>query len=320
MELSKRIKIGLDETRTLILGAQILLGFQFRGVFQDAFDQLPAHSRYLDGLALGLMVLAVGLLIAPDPYHRIVENGNDSDLFHRIVTIYADLALLPFALGLGLGVAVPAERMFGRGSAVAAGTATALLALGVWYGVPRLRRRSAGAKQRVKTMAERQKRQKTPDTQKIEQMMTEARVILPGAQAMLGFQLAIVLTEAFDKLPRVLQLAHAASLGLVAVSVILLMAPPAYHRIVFDGEEAPEMYQVGSILITAATLPLALGIAGDVYVVLSKIAGEAVGVICGAIAAVVLLGMWYAVPFAVRWRGAGTASHRYSESPAEWRR
>jgi hypothetical protein len=30
MELSKKIKIGLDETRMLILGAQILLGFQFR--------------------------------------------------------------------------------------------------------------------------------------------------------------------------------------------------------------------------------------------------------------------------------------------------
>ena len=29
-------------------------------------------------------------------------------------------------------------------------------------------------------------------------MLTEARVILPGAQALLGFQLAIVLTDTFD--------------------------------------------------------------------------------------------------------------------------
>jgi hypothetical protein len=32
MELSKKVKIALYETRILILGAQILLGFQFRGV------------------------------------------------------------------------------------------------------------------------------------------------------------------------------------------------------------------------------------------------------------------------------------------------
>lgn len=317
MELSKKVKIGLDETRTLILGAQILLGFQFRGVFQDAFDTLPAHARYLDAVALGFMLLAVGLLIAPDPYHRIVEDGNDSGRFHGLVTLFADWALLPFALGLGLGVAVPVERIFGRGGAIAAGTATAVLALCLWYAAPRLRRQWAGEKQRAKTMRERNKRQKTPDVQRIEQMMTESRVILPGAQAMLGFQLAIVLTQAFDNLPSVLKLAHAGSLGLVALSVVLLMAPAAYHRIVFDGEESPEVYQVGSILITAATLPLALGIAGDVYVVLSKIAGETAGIICGAVAAVVLLGMWYAFPFAARLYGTGAASHRYSESPAE---
>ena len=317
MELSKKIKIGLDETRTVILGAQILLGFQFRGAFQDAFDTLPAHARYLNAVALGFMLLAVGLLIAPDPYHRIVEDGNDSSRFHRVVTFYSDLALLPFALGLGLGIAVPVEHIFGGVGAVAAGSATAVLALLLWYAAPRLRRRSARTKQPAKTMAEHNRRQKTSDTQKIEQMMTESRVILPGAQAMLGFQLAIVLTQAFDKLAAVLKLAHAASLGLVALSVVLLMAPPAYHRIVFDGEESPEMYRVGSILITIATLPLALGIAGDVYVVLSKIAGETVGIVSGVAAALVLFGMWYAVPFAVRWRGAGTDAHRYSESPAE---
>ena len=100
MELSKKVKIALDETRMLILGAQILLGFQFRGAFSDGFDQLPTNARYLDGLALGLMVCVVGLLIAPGPYHRIVEGGADSGHFHRVVTVIAELALLPFALAL----------------------------------------------------------------------------------------------------------------------------------------------------------------------------------------------------------------------------
>ena len=37
---------------------------------------------------------------------------------------------------------------------------------------------------------------------KIEQLLTEARVVLPGAQALFGFQLAIVLTRAFERLPK----------------------------------------------------------------------------------------------------------------------
>ena len=36
-ELTYAARISLDETRMLILGAQILLGFQFRGDFSDGY-------------------------------------------------------------------------------------------------------------------------------------------------------------------------------------------------------------------------------------------------------------------------------------------
>jgi hypothetical protein len=315
MKLAEKVKVGLDETRMLILGAQILLGFQLRSVFQDGFESLPAHSRYLDALALGLMVIVVGLLIAPGPYHRIVEEGEDSGPFHRLVTIFADLALLPFALALGLDIAVVAGQIFGRLGAVLAGGGTVLLALVFWYAMPRLRCRSHGAREREQTMRHQEQREHTPLHQKIDHMLTEARVILPGAQAMLGFQLAIVLTHAFEQLPPELRFVHAASLGLVAVAVILLMAPAAYHRIVFAGEDSPDMHRVGSMLVTAATVPLAAGIAGDVYVVITKIAGGEIGLASAVLAILLLFGLWYGVPLVARWRGAGTA--QYQGSAAE---
>jgi Family of unknown function (DUF6328) len=83
MKLPDKAKTALDETRILVLGAQILLGFQFRGVFSEGYDQLPAHSRYLNGLALALMVGAVGLLISPGHYH--LEHGQhiSADRFRR---------------------------------------------------------------------------------------------------------------------------------------------------------------------------------------------------------------------------------------------
>jgi hypothetical protein len=37
--------MALDETHILILGAQILLGFQFHGAYSHCFDQLPAEAR-----------------------------------------------------------------------------------------------------------------------------------------------------------------------------------------------------------------------------------------------------------------------------------
>ena len=52
----------------------------------------------------------------------------------------------------------------------------------------------------------------TPLDVKIEQMLTEARVVLPGAQALFGFQLAIVLTLSFEQLPGPSKIIHAVSI------------------------------------------------------------------------------------------------------------
>src|SRR6266536_1539770 len=291
MALSKKLKTALDETRMLMLGAQILLGFGLRSVFADAFDQLPPHSRMLDGIGLGLMVIVVGLLITPGPYHRIVEGGADSGSFHDLVTEIADLALLPFALAIGINVFLAAERVFGAGAASAAGGGTAALALALWYGLPLARRPNIGKRERAMAQRQRNRRPETPLQVKIEQMLTEARVILPGAQALFGFQLSIILTKSFEELAPGPQILHAASLGLVALAVMLLMAPAAYHRIVYAGEDSQDMHRVGSALVTAATAPLALGLTGDIYVVIGKIIGPTVGLAAAVFGLLVLVGL-----------------------------
>lgn len=128
-------------------------------------------------------------------------------------------------------------------------------------------------------------------------MLTEARVILPGAQALFGFQLAIVLTQSFEQLPELSRIMHAVGLLLVALAVVLLMAPAAYHRIVYGGEDSQDMHRVGSILLTAATIPLALGIAGDVYVVMAKILDSSTSaLLVGVVSLIVLIGLWHVYP------------------------
>src|SRR3954451_24212793 len=101
MKLTEKVKTALDEIRILIMGAQILLGFQLRGVFADAFDELPSLNQFLFAVALGLLVVVIGLLIMPGPYHRMVERGSDSGRLHDLVSLVADLALFPFALASG---------------------------------------------------------------------------------------------------------------------------------------------------------------------------------------------------------------------------
>jgi hypothetical protein len=132
-------------------------------------------------------------------------------------------------------------------------------------------------------------------------MLIEARVVLPGAQALLGFQLIVMMTPEFDKLLPPVRLAHLVALGSVLVSVILLIAPAAVHRTAFAGRDTPEAYRAGSILVTAALLPLAIGICCDFYVAISRLFGAGLQPqLFGAGAFIVLLVLWYGVPLLLR--------------------
>ena len=301
MELGKKVKVALDEARMLILGAQVLIGFQLRGVFQNAFDALPAWSRYLDGLALLLMVCTLGLLIFPGPYHRIVEQGNNSGRFHELTGTAVSWALAPFAVSLGLVVGIACERVWGPLGGSTAGLAAGLIAFGFWYGLGEFGKGVAGKMERAVSMQNRQEFEDPGLHEKIDAMLTEARVILPGVQALLGFQLAIVLTEAFEKLTPGLKSLHGSALLLLCLSVLLLMAPAAYHRIVYAGEDSAQFHKLGSWLITLATLPLALGLAADVFVVATRIWSSASAWwIASLFSLVFLVVAWHIVPLAVR--------------------
>ena len=297
-KLKDKVKTTLDEGRMLILGSQVLLGFQFRSAFEQGFAKLPAHAQYAKLGGLGLMLLAVALLMWPGAYHQIVEGGEDTERLHRFATAVMGVALLPFALGLGADFFVGAEFMFGRTQGLVAGAAALAAALFFWYGLEALRR--GGRKAEVgeeKEMARQNGEGEEGGTElkaKIEQALTEVRVVLPGAQALLGFQFASLLVEGFEKLPQSSKYVHFVSLSLIALAIILMMTPAAYHRLVEEGEDTEHFHRVASRMLLASMVPLALGITGDFYVVARKVT-ESAGLAAGlaALALATFYGLWF---------------------------
>src|SRR4029453_18071390 len=174
----------------------------------------------------------LGLLLLPGPYHRIVEEGNSSGHFHALVGAITSWALAPFALSIGIAVGITCERVWGVFGGLFAGAAAGWTAASLWYGLGGLKR-SEGNRERAMSRNDLEKVEDPGLHQKIDAMLTEARIILPGAQALLGFQLAIVLTEAFEKLESPVKSLHGVALLLVCLRVLLLMSPLVYHRIVF---------------------------------------------------------------------------------------
>jgi hypothetical protein len=248
MSSSSKVTTALGETRLLILGAQVLFGFELESVFQGAFSQLAAVSRLMSCGGIALMAIALGLLVAPSMQHRIAERGQDTAHILTLTTTFAEAALLPFGASLGLAMYVVFDHLFGRLPAILAGTGFCLLAGVMWFGVEF----AIKSRRKERPMRGKQSNDAAPLSAKIDQLLTEARLILPGAQALFGFQLVVTLTSAFEGMPAASRMAHVGSLCCVALAVILLMMPAALHRISFAGEDDLRFFRLGSAVVVAA--------------------------------------------------------------------
>ena len=138
---------------------------------------------------------------------------------------------------------------------------------------------------------------------KIRHVLTEARVILPGNQALLGFQLAIILQKGFREMPAELKWVHLASLCCIAVSTVLLLTPASYHRIVEQGEETERFYRVANVMVLCSLPPLACGVCGDFFLVMYKMTDRwGISVVAACAMFSFFTGMWFGYPLLRRGR------------------
>lgn len=307
MKGGDRVKTALDETRLLILGAQILLGFHLNAAFQPGFSQLSGWAVLLFAAAFSAMSLAMGLLIAPSMQHLLIEQGRSSRRILAATTWFAGLALLPVGFSLGSDLAIVMGYRFGDIVGATTGALAAVTALLLWYGSAWLiRKRSfeGGVVEEV-----------TPIDVRVDHMLTEARVLLPGAQALFGFQMAILLTDAFGNLPAASKAIHAMALCCIALATILLMCPASFHRIAFDGQNSERFYRIGARFVSTSAVPLAIGITSDLYVALTRAleSGFAGAVIAGAVGSTLVV-LWFVQPFLILNQGS---LHRRTRNETE---
>jgi hypothetical protein len=299
VKLSDAIENVLNEARILLLGGQVLLGFGYRICFEARFEQLPASAQLAQVAGLGLMTAGLGWLIWPAAFHQIRENGAPSTALHAFTTRVLDWGLLPFALGLPLTI-FPVAMALQIIHPVLISAASGLLALLVWYAWsytvrdPEKRRQ---VRHNLLEQEERRKQKQESDiSERIKKVLIECRMALPGAQAFLGFQFAIVFAQPFAQIPRAWQIIHFVSLLATTVSIVLLIAPAAYHRLAEAGEDTEHFLTVASRLLLTALVFLAPGMAGDLFVVIAKVSGSATA--AGLTAGLMLLafyGLWFGV-------------------------
>ena len=304
--LSDHIRTAIDELRMQMIGAHFLFGLQLQGTFRAGFSRLSSSARIVDAVALSGIVLTMSALIAGPAQHRLVERGDASVRVLKAVRRCASIALLLLAGTLGCDAFVVTEHYLGSYFATGAAVITAICGLAAWFGVGLWLRRH----ERREPAKRLPRWERTALHEKIELMLTEARVVLPGIEGIIGFQLVIPMTTAFDQIPAEARYMHFAALFLVALGSVLLLSPPPVHRLAFHGRDSARFHLIGSRLITVALAPFALGVACDFYVAVGRMLGYGGNaMMAAALMFAIMMITWYAVPWAIRLRH-GAASRK----------
>jgi fumarate reductase subunit D len=129
---------------------------------------------------------------------------------------------------------------------------------------------------------------------KIDEVLTEIRVVIPGVQALLGFQFIAVLNDAFSKLQPDAKAMHFASMGLMAMAMIVLMMPAAYHRLVEHGEDTSEFFRLAGRTLLAGMALLATGLAAQFYVAVKQVtASISVSATISLAMLTLFMGLWF---------------------------
>lgn len=132
-------------------------------------------------------------------------------------------------------------------------------------------------------------------------VVEEARMVIPGVQALFGFQTMAVFNNRFEELDPTGVAAYLAGLAMLAIAIALLMAPAAFHRLSERGQVSRNLIDLASRLLTWGMVPLAIGLALDVYVVLLAVLDDERIATGGGIAALALFVLlWFVLPGARR--------------------
>jgi hypothetical protein len=130
-------------------------------------------------------------------------------------------------------------------------------------------------------------------------ILEECRMVLPGIQALFGFQLIAVFNQGFgEKLSHVEQLVHLAALVLTVIATVLVMTPAALHRQAEPRRVSERFVWLASNMVLAAMYPLAVAVALDVYVVASVITkSDTLGAALAVVILIVFVALWIFVPW-----------------------
>ena len=138
------------------------------------------------------------------------------------------------------------------------------------------------------------------DDRNLIELLQELRVAGLGVQVLFGFLLAIPFTTKFADLNHAQRGLYVAGLLLAAISTALLLAPVAYHRLVFRQHQKEQLVKDANILAILGLAAVGLAISASVLLVVSYVAPGFIVTIVTVFTVCLFAVLWFVLPLVRR--------------------
>src|ERR1700727_2693222 len=132
------------------------------------------------------------------------------------------------------------------------------------------------------------------------ELLNELRVVGLGVQVLFGFLLTIPFATRFTQLNQAQRDIYLATVLLAALSTALLVAPVAYHRLLFRRHEKESVVRTTSMLAIAGLATVGLAVTGAVVLVVTVYAPGAPAIVITGLVVRAFAGLWFALPLSRR--------------------
>jgi hypothetical protein len=142
----------------------------------------------------------------------------------------------------------------------------------------------------------RRESQEERDDRNLAELLQELRVAGLGVQVLFAFLLSIPFTSKFSRLNGAQRDLYVATLLLAALATALLLAPVAYHRLVFRRRKKEHLVRASNVLAILGLAAVGLAVSATVALVLSYVAAGLPAVLITIIVVCLFGGLWFVLP------------------------
>lgn len=138
-----------------------------------------------------------------------------------------------------------------------------------------------------------------------DELLQEIWVIETGVQILTGFLLTVPFSYRFEKLTEFQRDAYLVVLSGSILTTALVVAPVAFHRVLFRRRERPWLVTAANRTARYGLVVLALTICGVVFLVFDLVGGRTTAFVALAASLAVFTGLWGLTPWRLLRHGPG---------------